>query len=287
MQDPVTSNPLMAALTRYFERSAVLGGLVFTTWGRLDSLRGNVKEGVASGRIDPDRLLTGRKLIISDLTEWPAHGWRVYYPTGASFEAEGWEYIYLVDQMASTVAGWSVAQSFESFETYLYDVLAYLMEHSNSESNAKVLRLPRGEAPVEEWGKRVRARWRKPDNRELLSRIRRLAPHLEEVETANNRSIDLSAWYSALTEVRHALTHSGGLIKAQARSRLNPSAHNLLSQHFSGTEVDGGYMLRVTPDESFQALELLAEYAFGIFKSLSLAASLPWRVLPQMGEAAD
>ena len=246
------TNPIQYPLDNLVLRLNTLNGLVFHLESYLKNLRGLLKQAVAKSNIDPSLIFAGTSLVIRDLTEWPENNWAVYYPSGNFFSQGEEEYLRRGDDLLCREVTWTVSQAYEAFETFLKDIIAtYVFIRKDQADTKKVENLdPRlrkellEPTDVEYWKEFIRnkAYWKNVD---LLKFLRKIAPEIEEVEKQNNRNINLTEWYTVVTEVRHAATHSNMLIKSQKMRSWSQEERKLLNHFFPGSDTTGGYILNL------------------------------------------
>lgn len=272
-------------LERFFDRANHLNGLLHHLETQLRWFRDSVHTEHAA--LIP-HLAAGYSLVIRDLTEWPSHGWAVYYSSG-SFATKGKEFLELVDLLTAREAAWAVAQGVEAFETCLKDLLAahYMAVPSTPEADELRKQEPklnqaghhRGE--LEFWKMYVRRLYRSAND--VLSEVRRIAPALIDAEQSNNYPRDMTSWFAVVLEVRHAVVHSNLTISSGCLAGWTSQLRQLTSTLFSGTHSSAGFELRPTVKEASEALKGLVEYGYAVFKALSIAAGAEWRVFPKQG----
>jgi hypothetical protein len=281
-------NPLEKPLEELFSQLNILNGLLFHLKGQLNTFKKSFNEMVqASGR-ELSSIFTGSSLAIRDLTEFPAHGWAVYYPTG-KFKSRGEENIRIADELLERESAWTISQGYEAFETFLKDMTSHYLHRNNQEADSKKLKkkgpsLAKQQlapADLEYWRTFTRLAYR--NNMDLIGYLRKLGPEIHDAEKYNNRVIDLFEWYSLAGEVRHAVTHSNMIIKNERMSSWDEGKLKLLNQFFPGNSTDAGYALKICRDNAESNLVLFSEYGFAVFKSLSKAKNYYWNILKNRG----
>lgn len=273
------------ALDRFFDRANQLNGLLHHLEAQLRWFRDSIQN---SQQDLESHLAAGSSLVIRDLTEWPSHGWAVYYSSGR-FATRGKEFLDLVDILTAREAAWATAQGFEAFETCVKDLLAahYFAVPSAADPAALMKQelslnragYHRGEAGF--WTMYVRRRYKSADK--TLAEIRRIAPQLEEAERRNNYPRDVASWFAVVSEVRHAVVHSNLAIATRSWAAWPPDLQKLAQALFTGTHGPNGFELRPSVKQATDALTGLVEYGYAAFKALSLAAQTEWRVFPKQG----
>lgn len=274
------------ALDRFFDRANYLNGLLLHLETQLRWFRDSIRNGQ---RDLESHLAAGSSLVIRDLTEWPSHGWAVYYSSGG-FATRGKEFVDLVDVLTAREAAWATAQGFEALETCLKGLLAahYLAIPSAADPVALRKEEPRlnraghhrGEAAF--WSVYVRRLYRSADD--ALAEIRRVAPQLEKAEQQNNYPRDVASWFAVVSEIRHAVVHSNLTIAMRRWAGWPMDRQQLAQDLFAGSHGPNGFELRLSVKQATEVLTGLVEYGYAAFKALSLAAQTEWRVFPKQGE---
>jgi len=275
---PITVNPLRPVLDQFYQRLTALQGVLFHLKTQLHGYRDMLVDPSQGEDSGLGRLFCGTRLVISDLTEWPAHGWRVNYPLQAFF-SQGRQYVDMIDLIIRNHSQWTISQAYETFETYLYDVVAsYLYHGQTCIEPALQKRLQRPPQDTSTLRQAVRQVYRGKQNRQIFAYLRRLAPELQQAEANNNRGMDLREWYEVVSEVRHAITHADSLIKSARTSAWGKPRLSLLNACFPGTGTAGGYRLSLEHDSATKALTMFAEYALQVDKYLCRAAEYHWSI---------
>lgn len=277
-------NPLEPALGNLFQKLNLYNFLISYIGKRLSILKDDIEKRVdESERIDVDNLMHGTSLVIIDLSG-PTDD---HYPTG-NFDVEGEEYLQMLDKFVGREAERVVAQGWEAFETYLYDVTACFCNAKSDQSLADHFEgnLPKAQdRDLEAWKKAVRGVYKRKSNTVLIDLLRDLGQDLDEAEAhTNNRGLDLVRWYQISGEVRHAVTHSEGVISNKDIERLDRKELRILRQKYPGSTTDEGYALQLDVDSAQEALGTFAEYGYAILKALSEERGYNWEYLPGQDE---
>jgi hypothetical protein len=277
-----TVNPFLESCNELFAKLNVLYGLLFHLENQLNNFRKSLMHQLEKSGLDLSVITAGSALVIRDLTEWPEDNWARYYPTG-SFTSQGEKYLQVTDILLSRESAWAVSQAFEAFETFLKDITAVYLynQPDNADKDAlkknasKLKKSDLKPSDIEYWKKFVRLTYR--NGTKMLEYLRQLVPEIGEAEQHNNRAIDISAWFEVVSEVRHATTHTDLLIKSTRISSFSKTEDGLLRQYFPGNAVDVGYKLELNRKTAEKALNFFAEYAFLIFKYLSIKQGYNWQ----------
>lgn len=281
-------NPLGPALENLFERLNFYNFLIAYIGKRLSNLKDDIERRAGeSEKIDVEDPMHGTSLIITDLSGPTDDGWLYQYSTG-NFDVEGEDYLQMLDEFVGREAERVVAQGYEAFETYLYDVTARFCDAKSEQSLVNHFRknLPKAlERDLEAWRKAVRGVYRRKPNSNLIDLIRNLGQDLDDAEVhTNNRGLDLVRWYQITGEARHAVTHSEGVISNKVIEGLDLKEIRVLKKNYPGSKTDEGYVLHLDVDSAQEALRTFAEYGYAIFKALSEERGYDWVYLPGQDE---
>jgi hypothetical protein len=277
-------NPLQLPLDDLFEQLNLLNGLQFHLNNQLDLFKKMIRERWNDSGLDLSYLGAGAVLVFRDLSECPANGWARYYPSG-QFVSKGEEFFKVSDELVGRSALWAVTQAYEAFETFVKDLAACYLYNNQDQVQLKKIRKhmnilkknnydPKN---LDYWQSFVRLAYRKTED--LLGYFRILSSEVEEFEKKNNRAFDLTEWYAVVAEARHAATHSNGIIKRLRTEGWISERLKLLERFISGVEVDSGYRMNPTFEETNQNLVIFSEYGFALFKALSKAKGYDWNIL--------
>jgi hypothetical protein len=283
-------NPLEPALENLFGRLNFYNFLISYIDKRLTNLKNDIERRAGeSEKIGVEDLMHGTSLIITDLSGPTDDGWLYQYPTG-NFDVEGEDYLQMLDEFIGREAERVVAQGYEAFETYLYDVTARFCDAKSEQSIVDHFKgnLPKvPDRDLEAWKKAVRGVYRRKPNSDLIDLIRNLGQDLEKAEVhTNNRGLDLVRWYQITGEVRHAVTHSEGVISSKVIEGLDRKEIRVLRKKYPGAKTDEGYALQLDVDSAQEALRTFTEYGYAIFKALSEERDYDCVYLPGQDERA-
>lgn len=283
-------NPLEPALDNLFERLNFYNFLITYIDKRLTNLKSDIERRAGkSEKVGVEDLMHGTSLIITDLSGPTDGGWLYQYSTG-NFDVEGEDYLQMLNEFVGREAERVVAQGYEAFETYLYDVTARFCDAKSEQSLVDHFKGNLPKAPdrdLEAWKKAVRGVYRRKPNSDLVDLIRNLGQDLGKAEVhTNNRGLDLARWYQIAGEVRHAVTHSEGVISSKVIEGFDRKEIRVLRKNYPGAKTDEGYALQLDVDSAQQALRTFAEYGYSIFKALSEERGYDWVYLPGQDERA-
>ena len=282
-------NPLDGPIYDLFYRLNVLNGMLFTIGGQLDSFEKLYRESLSEASFDTSIVFSGTSLVIRDLTEWPASGWAVYYPSGV-FSTKGEEYFKLISVLLARESSWTISQSYEAFEKFLKDISATFFRENQGLAETKKVEKFESDKKSGNLAKTDIAYWRGyidyhyQTNAEKLKLLRKICPDIPMGEKKNNRVVDLTEWFTVVKEVRDAATHSDFTIRAYRMKNWSQSKRNMLEKFFSGVSVDQEYKLNTTSKNAECCLQLFSEYSFQIYKFLSISRGYDWGILQKKNE---
>jgi len=268
------SNPIEKPLDDCLPRLTTLNGVLHVI-----KSQGNITLARLKNRGSNSTLLYASKLLLEDIGSIPDDLWRQFSSTGHDSVVRGEDVERTFADILEHINLFIVSQAYEAYETFLLDSVAYL--HYSQPATADKQKLEKwahkgnnDPSTLEDWSHYVRHTYRGKNNRELLSWIRQLALQVEKVETWNTLGMDLKEWFAAASEVRHAATHSNGLIKRENVDRLSCVGQAVLRKQFPGIDTADGYHLDLDTKSAREALQVFHNYAYAIHKSLSLGHSL-------------
>jgi len=279
-----TNNPLFPALQELFENLNLLRGLLFVLEKRLD----NYRKQMIDNNVDLSYLLSGSSLVIRKLTEFPNDGSKNYYATG-KFIAKGQKYLETLDQLIKRESAWTVSQSYERFESFLFDIVAMFLanndmfakieEKKKNIKDWKIKLIPnKSQLNNEEWRLVLKKCYR--DNDRILKNIRKWVPNFKDSIENNNRNIDLLEWHSVVKDVRDAATHSNLIIKNEILQKILQSQERkaILEKYFPGEQLSIGYKINLNKKETELNLQIIGELALEIFNNLSIEANYDYEI---------
>jgi hypothetical protein len=283
--NPQNENPLSVPLLELFEKLNIYNGLLRRLEDALTQFKRTYREFYEGQGDDRLKAISSHTLAILDLSESPDEDRITFNPTGR-FTVYGSQYVLVADRLLHRDCSWTISIGYEAFETYLNDLLAYAIHIDRSLAKSDKLskydkksRKSFNKEGIEYWKDFVRYAYKR-DNLELLKRYQELEPDISLIEKKNLRKLDLTEWFNVVTRVRHAVTHSNMIIKPDRLRLLSTSEKRILRKNFPGKNYNGGYQLEVGVRNAICAIQIFAEYAFIIFKYLSLHFGYEWQILP-------
>ena len=263
---------LAKPILQLYEALSALNGFVSILNNQLDSFRKGTIKLYEENDIDISSVMAGYNLLVQDLTEQSDPNPIPIFPVGG-FSRQGEDYFSAADELIQKWAGFTLAQIFESLETYARNQAASLFWLYPPESPVGNLRqIPIEVSDYSAW--QAFFRQNKWNIFTIMDLFRKQASDLERKEQNNIRKLNLQEWLSILATIRHAVTHSNSVF-TKDNIRINHSqAKRMLRKHFPGVWEGDTYTLSVTRDNAKNNIEIAASYAYLIYKNLSKSVGL-------------
>lgn len=270
----IEKDPYGLALNRLFENQVYVSGQFLALRNQLENLVSLVRQKWEVTERPPENdVVLGTKLNVRDLTRPSEGGSPAYCLTGHRFEVDREGYLSMASRLASWIAGWVVAQSFEGFESFLKDTAARLVSGNPSLLSDPLRRRCEESAKDRvEWTCFNSVRKVLPKTK-LLRLVRKRVPGLPKIESENPYGFNLAEWLKVIKDVRDAVTHCEGVISANQVHEMGASRWKLLQKLFSGQLRSGEYTLCLLPEEVERAMEVLRAYGYAIYKLVSESAA--------------
>lgn len=259
--------PYATPLRLFFARAALLNGVLAQTDTHLAAREAQTKANVAAarrrGRPHLNRAWT--LYLVSDLRR-PT---RDFVPVD-SHEVEGQQLIPVLEQIRRINAGWTIAQGFEAFERFTFEMAAaYITDSPRCLERSEWRRgRPHVAAPADfrlsTIRRYVRQAYRGADD--ILPGLRAL-PDFRDTEQRNHRTVDFKDLFRVVSAVRHAIVHDEMLLTPRRLERLSPVLMPLLKIVCPGRLTRRGYVLKIRREDAQALLTLLGEYAWLIYVS--------------------
>ena len=267
-KEQLLANPIL----QLYEALSALNGFVSILNNQLDNFRNHTIKLYEENDIDISLVMAGYNLLVQDLTEQSNPNPMPFFPVGG-FSRRGEDYFSAADELIQKWAGFTIAQIFESLETFSRNQAASLFWLYPPESPVGKLRqIPIEVSDYSAWQAFFRQnRW---NIFSIIDLFRLQASDLERKEQSDILKLNLKDWLSLLATVRHAVTHSNSVFKKD-NIRINHSqANRLLRKHFPGVWEGDTYTLSVTRDKAKKNIEIAASYAYLIYKNLAKSVGL-------------
>ncbi len=214
------------------------------------------------------RYFSGSALIISDLSGPTDNGWELNFHTGVLRQTLKDGYRDEIVKLVSRECCLTYSQSFEAFETFLKDILYYHVTQSEGFRN-EVNAMINPNTKV--------TRKTMPGGDKLFKALNKAAGHIiKDLFTDNNLGLRHKETFTALSQARHAIVHSGSIVQL---SKVNTSKLQLdIFNYFFDSEYLGNSHLAIKLDvpRYQKLLKRFSEYAFQIFKAMSINYDLEY-----------
>ncbi|MDO6389677.1 hypothetical protein Q4E40_06035 [Pontibacter sp. BT731] len=204
------------------------------------------------------KFISGSALIISDWTEPTESGWEINFHTGVAKTTIKEDYGVEVNRIISSECCLAYAQAFEALEKYLKDCVyrkmkddTLLVEMIKCEENITRERIPGGDQLFKWLTKACGAKFK-------------------ESSLKNNKNIKFKQFWSVISEVRHAITHSSSKVRI---TKIKKSDYHLaVFKHlFNYTVVDDKfYHVELDYKRLDRVIKYIAEFGYQIHKCFSL-----------------
>ena len=196
------------------------------------------------------------------------------------YSVKGDEFESMLRWLGSREGALAVAQGYEAFEIFLYDITSNVIQVMGNEVASPILKGKLPETPnpsTEDWKRIVRSVFRRKPNHPIITALRGLGADLDLAEApTNNRKLSMKDWFVVGGHVRHATTHTALIIKPYELKKMNELQRKILEIDFPGVLIDEGYRVEMNTEYSTFAIQLFAEYGHAIYKSLSISAGVNW-----------
>ncbi len=238
-------------------------------------------------------------LIISDITGPTDKEWEYNYPTSSDYIVDFENYENKTYDLTIQFSHFIVAQSYEAFETYLKDILASFFSirpEIGFEIIAKykkqdnpfnrffkmigLIKLRNQDSKKMDWGQEIRKIPSGTNNEVLFKILRSITKKICDLEVNNNKELDLKTWYKQFSIVRHSVTHANGTLQKSIynciyrRDVFDSYFPSIVDEHFCKLAIDRNH--------AYCICKLITEYAFQIFKFLSIEVGEDWMILKNM-----
>ncbi len=276
-------NPLLSELNQFGNSIATSKGMLF----QLNSHLSEYKR-ILVDRFEPlksedfEYPILASTLIIGDLTGTSDKGWKINFPTGYSYQLEIDNISDRIDLLISREAMRCIAHGYEALEKFIYDIISKFLSLNKTKYTSLTTKYIKSHETLEETRDSIRT-IRGKNNRDILSFLRKISPIFSSGELTNNENINLKEWYEVLSRVRHGITHANFKIIEDNKFKLTSEQIKILNKYFPNEPKEKFYDLKIDKESADKILNLMTEYGFFIFKSLSEEVGYNWKVFNDMG----
>jgi hypothetical protein len=267
-------NPLQTPLDVLFGRITALNGALRVIEAQSRIALDTLKRHKSSDATALPDIWHGSRVLLEDIGDFPDDGWRRFKATAHAFVVRTEDAETAAGEILELIALFAVAQAYEAFETFLFDSVACLHcakpSTADKRKQAEWAKKCGSPSTREQYRQYARDSYRGRNNAEVLSLIRSLARQVRQVEERNTLATDLRDWLEVASEVRHAATHSSGVLGKERRRRLSRQQEGVLRDWFPGEDRPDGYVLHLDTKSTERALMTFHNYAYAVHKSLSI-----------------
>ncbi|MEN4013112.1 MAG: hypothetical protein ROW48_13835 [Bellilinea sp.] len=261
-----TTTGIHIPLEELLRRLKTLNGFIHLLANQLGIFQQTFKKSFEDQDINSSLVYAGYTLIIPDLTS-PDNQRFLPYVHGGAYVKEGEEYFKAGEELVNNWSTWTIAHSYEAFETFLRDTTAcYFFTQKPQKPIGSLQHIPIEAENVDAWKNFFRER--KWDPSTILKLLRQIEPEIEESEKRNYLQIDIQQWFLIYTYVRHAVTHSNSRLMRQNIKASAASIDIILPTFFPGSWVEDTYYINCSKESAIKIIELIGAYAFLIYRKL-------------------
>lgn len=283
----------------FFNRIALLRGSLFHLDTNIKQYSKLFLESWDKSESNKPKFALLSRLIVSDLTGPTDNGWEIHYPTKSDYIVSFENYNKKTAELTIQFSHFVVIQSYEVFESFLKDILSgffiikpnigkriisrYSSQKKRIYNFLNICRLfsnKRIENQNIDWFKEVRKIRPGKNNKVLFKILRSISNDDFDFEINNNKGINLRNWYNQFSIVRHSITHSNCLIPESIfKNIINLK---MLDKYFPSIKEDQSHRVTIDRSHAESIADIITEYAFQIFKNLSITFGNDWAILPNM-----
>jgi hypothetical protein len=263
------TNPLLNSLNKYYKEMMSLEGKIFVLNSFVKNFRDDLQK-----RESFDRELMAATSMFRDLSKITKGN--NLYQTGYSYSLRTSVLESEIEIILSKEYCLTLSQAYEIFETYLANIFTelffntpdYLVELKLSETKLHLSKKLLKEFVKDKLG-------REKNNRKYINSLRKLSPHFVEFETKNIYKLNISSWFDLVSELRHNIIHSRQVISDKLLEFLKDNQRaKLFKEFFERRTTSDGLVIFLTSEKFTIVLDRLNEFAYFIFKSLSIDNNL-------------
>jgi hypothetical protein len=215
----------------------------------------------------PGNFLTGSALVLRDWTGPTDNGWEFCFHTGFRQVTLKDNYENEINRIISQECCFAYAQSFEGLEKFLKDCAFEIEESSPKCIFSMFKRKP----------KKFRRETIGGDR--LFKFIKNAGdPYFSSYSSKNHRDLRFKELWSILSECRHAIIHNKSKINLK---RLKKTDYHLkiFKYLFPNSHFKDNFVIIMLDFMGLsQLLEIVSEFAFQVYKSISQKENLDWKI---------
>lgn len=246
-----------------------LEGKIFVLDGFVKNFRDHLKKGETI-----DRELMGAISTFRDLSQLTTGD--NLYNTGYSYSLRSLDLENEIEIILSKEYCLTLSQAYEIFETYLADLFTELFFANPDHLVSLKLLETKLHLPKKSLKDYIKEEIGRPkNNRKYISSIRKLSKHYVDHETKNIYRMNISAWFDLVSEIRHNIVHNRQVVSAKFLGFLEDNERaKLFKEYFERKTTYDGVVIFLTNEKFHANIDRLNEFAYFIFKSLSVDNNL-------------
>lgn len=220
---------------------------------------------------DQARIHFASSLIISDWTVPTDNGWEINFHSGISRETTKDNYKSEIEKIHSRQLCLLYAQSFESFERFLKDCIFDRLSRDENIREYVISLLPKNQNSSI-------TRAKMPSGENLFRALKKAGgKSFKDFSSNNNLNVKFKELWTILSEVRHAITHNESIIELKLIKKSDHH-YNIFNYLFNSKSVSDDLLQIELDYVKFEKLiKRFSEFAFQIFKLLSIEDHLEWK----------
>lgn len=268
-------NPLQNEIDEFLEKIALNESLNFQTKTHLTNRKNQLMKQIDSCSKRSPLMISA--LILGDITGPSEKGWKINYHSGFSVKVNSNEMIASIDKLISHNGMRYVANCYEIFESFLFNILGEFF----NEYPSYTLCLKKQELHHDNYKEFLRKYYRSKNNKDLFKLLRIISSKFENSERSNNTGFNLNDWYYMVSSLRHGIVHSMFILDS-VKINFNSQHWDLFNKKISHSKDLDKIELQMSYEECREQICLFAEIGFLVFKTLSIEIGEDWKIFNDM-----
>ncbi len=255
-------NPYKIHLDRFFNRIIELRHIALL-------INSNLKKSVEHiESLELNGFLSASALVISDWTGITDNGWVINFHTGIRKITYKEDYKIEVENIISQECCNAFAQSFEALERFFKDSI-YTKIQTDFSCKTQL-----GFSSDD-----IISRDNLPGGEKLFELIKKAGkPHFRSFSDHNNNNIKFKEFWFIISQARHAIVHSNAQIDISKIDKSKTHTDIFLKYFNSLKTGDNILIIKLDYRMLDRVLKSVSEFAFQIFKALSLNSGHEWNI---------
>ncbi len=207
----------------------------------------------------------------------------VYYnlhPLNYKYSVDQENLILQNERLVSRECGYQISQAYEELENYLYQIIStHIYRNRPLAGIDESLNFC---SSKEEILKNLRGAKNRKNNKHLLRYLRIISNEYKSLEKVNWRRINLAKWFNAFSEIRHSVVHRSHVLDSSIIDKMDTVDLSIYKNHFPLKKSENNCTLNLNYNNANKVFIYTSEFAYLVFKSLSVDYNLEWDVLPKI-----